>query len=174
MILLPVRTKYPIRYLSSLTPYQFYPFLKYWFQFPEALEKIFYTLIHPLSVLLYIHLVSLRKPTHISFSSSSRFSISWWPFFKVSFTTSRLQRHQPPKMGHDAPENSYALSAEHTVTYLVCNWAMPHKFFDLHAIKIYTHKTLAEELYIKCKHTNTSVNTHIQTKIKINIYMQHI
>ena len=51
---------------------------------------------------------------------------------------------------------------------------MPHKFFELYAIKIYIHKTLAEALNIKCKHTNTSVNTWIHTKITLNIYMQHI
>jgi hypothetical protein len=51
---------------------------------------------------------------------------------------------------------------------------MPHEFFELHVIKIYTHRTLAEALYIKCKHTNTSVNTQIHTEITINIYMQHI
>jgi hypothetical protein len=51
---------------------------------------------------------------------------------------------------------------------------MPHEFFELHAIKIYAHRTLAEALYIKCKHTNTSVNTHIHTEITINIYMQDI
>jgi hypothetical protein len=51
---------------------------------------------------------------------------------------------------------------------------MPHKFFELHAIKIYTHRTLVEALYIKCKNTNTSVNTWIHTEITVNIYMQHI
>jgi hypothetical protein len=51
---------------------------------------------------------------------------------------------------------------------------MPHKFFELYAIKIYTQRTLAEALYIKHKHTNTSVNEHIHTEITINIYMQHI
>jgi hypothetical protein len=51
---------------------------------------------------------------------------------------------------------------------------MPHKFFELHAIKIYTHRTLVEALYIKRKHTNTSVNTQIHTEITVNIYMQHI
>jgi uncharacterized lipoprotein YajG len=49
---------------------------------------------------------------------------------------------------------------------------MPHKFFELHAIKIHTHKTLVEALYIKCEHTNTSVNTQIHTEIIVNIYMQ--
>ena len=51
---------------------------------------------------------------------------------------------------------------------------MPHKFFELHAIKIYTHRTLAEALHIKRKHTNTSVSTRIHTEIIVNIYMQHI
>ena len=51
---------------------------------------------------------------------------------------------------------------------------MPHKFLELHAIKIHTNKTLAEELYIKCEHTNTFVNAWIHTKIIVNIYMQHI
>ena len=51
---------------------------------------------------------------------------------------------------------------------------MLHKFFELHANKIYTHRTLAEALYIKCKHTNTTVNTWIHIEITINIYMQHI
>jgi hypothetical protein len=66
------------------------------------------------------------------------------------------------------------LSIEHIVTYPTSNLAMPHKFLKLHAIKIYTHKILAEALYIKHKHTNTSVNTQIHTKIIVNIYMQHI
>jgi hypothetical protein len=51
---------------------------------------------------------------------------------------------------------------------------MPHKFFELHAIKIYTHRTLVEHLYIKCKQTNTFVNAWIHTEITVNIYMQHI
>jgi hypothetical protein len=51
---------------------------------------------------------------------------------------------------------------------------MPHEFFELHAIKIHTHRTLADTLYIKHKHTNTSINTQIHTKIIVNIYMQHI
>jgi hypothetical protein len=51
---------------------------------------------------------------------------------------------------------------------------MIHKFFELHAIKIYTHKTLVEELHIKHKHTNPSVNTQIHTKITVSIYIQHI
>ena len=51
---------------------------------------------------------------------------------------------------------------------------MPHNFFELHAIKIYTQRTLVEELYIKHEHTNTSVSTHIHTEITVNIYMQHI
>jgi hypothetical protein len=51
---------------------------------------------------------------------------------------------------------------------------MPHKFFQLYSIKIYTHITLAEALYIKRKHTNTFVNARIHTEITINIYMQHI
>jgi hypothetical protein len=51
---------------------------------------------------------------------------------------------------------------------------MPHKFSELHANKIYTHRTLVEALYIKCKHTNTTVNTWIHIEITINIYMQHI
>jgi hypothetical protein len=51
---------------------------------------------------------------------------------------------------------------------------MPYKNFELHAIKIYTHKNLPEALYIKRKHTNTYVNEQIHTEITINIYMQHI
>ena len=51
---------------------------------------------------------------------------------------------------------------------------MPHKFFELHAIKIHTHRTLAVALYIKCEHTNTYVNAWIHTEITVNIYMQHI
>jgi hypothetical protein len=47
-------------------------------------------------------------------------------------------------------------------------------FFELHEIKIYTHRTLPETLYIKHKHTNNSVNTQIHTEIKVNICMQHI
>ena len=51
---------------------------------------------------------------------------------------------------------------------------MPHKFFELYAVTIYTHRNLAEALYIKCKHTNASLNTRFHTEITINIYMQHI
>jgi hypothetical protein len=51
---------------------------------------------------------------------------------------------------------------------------MPHKFFELHAIKIYTHRTLAEIYIYKHKQTNTSVNAQIHTEITVNIYMQHI
>jgi hypothetical protein len=51
---------------------------------------------------------------------------------------------------------------------------MPHKFIELYTIKIYTHRTLAETLYIKHKHTNTYVNAWIHTEITVNAYMQHI
>jgi hypothetical protein len=33
---------------------------------------------------------------------------------------------------------------------------------------------LRKHLCIKCKHTNTSINTRIHTEITINIYIQHI
>jgi hypothetical protein len=51
---------------------------------------------------------------------------------------------------------------------------MTHKFFQMYAIKRYTHITLVEALYIKFKHKNTSVNARIQTEIIVNIYMIHI
>jgi hypothetical protein len=41
-------------------------------------------------------------------------------------------------------------------------------------LKIYTHRTLAEALYIKREHTNTYVNTQIHIEITINVYMHHI
>ena len=49
---------------------------------------------------------------------------------------------------------------------------MPHKVFELHAIKTYTHINLVEALYIKRKHTNKSINTWIHMEITVNIYMQ--
>jgi hypothetical protein len=51
---------------------------------------------------------------------------------------------------------------------------MPDKFFKLHAIKIYTHRSLAEALYIKHRLTKKSINTWICTEIIVNIYMHHI
>jgi hypothetical protein len=52
---------------------------------------------------------------------------------------------------------------------------MPHEFFELHAIKIYAHRTLAEALYIKRKHHKYICKyTWIHTEITINIYMQDI
>jgi hypothetical protein len=37
----------------------------------------------------------------------------------------------------------------------------------MYAIKIHRHRTLAKALYIKCKHTNTSINTQIHNEITI-------
>jgi hypothetical protein len=52
---------------------------------------------------------------------------------------------------------------------------MPHKFFGLHAIRTYAHRTLAKVLHIKHKQINKlDINAWIHTKIIINIYMQHI
>jgi hypothetical protein len=51
---------------------------------------------------------------------------------------------------------------------------MPHKYFELHAIKIYTHKILAK-LYIYNLNKQTHfLNSCIHTEITVNIHIQHI
>jgi hypothetical protein len=48
---------------------------------------------------------------------------------------------------------------------------MPHKFFELHAIKTYTHRTLAEIYIYNVKRQIHYVNEQIHTEIIVNVYM---
>ena len=54
-----------------------------------------------------------------------------------------------PWPSHATWENALVILVEHILTYTICNWVMPHQFLELHAIKIYTHITLVEALYMK-------------------------
>jgi hypothetical protein len=51
---------------------------------------------------------------------------------------------------------------------------MPHKFFELHAIKTYTHRILAELYIYNINRQIHFVNAWIHTEVIVNIYMQHI
>ena len=48
---------------------------------------------------------------------------------------------------------------------------MPHKFFELHVIKTYTHRTIAE-LYVN-RQMHYAISC-IHTEIIVNTYMHHI
>ena len=52
---------------------------------------------------------------------------------------------------------------------------MPHKFFELHAIKIHMHKKLfPKHIYKNVDRQIHYVNSWVHTKRTVNKYMQHI
>jgi hypothetical protein len=70
-------------------------------------------------------------------------------------------------------QKTLLFSTQHTVTYPSSNWAMPHKFFKLCAIKTYTHITLTEIYIYNVNRQINYVNARIHTKITVTIYMHY-